>query len=384
MGALNGIRVADFTRVVAGPYCTMLLADIGADVIKVEHPVRGDDTRTWGPPFVGGESTYFLAVNRNKRSICLDLQSDEGAETARRLIARSDVVVENFRPGVMDRLGFGYEQLRTAHPGLIYCAISGFGQDGPYRERAGYDVSIQAIGGLMGITGTPDGPPVKTGVAMTDQAAGLYAFSGILAALYHRERTGEGQRIDVSLLDTQLATLINVASAYLVAGEVPTRLGSAHASIVPYQVFRAADGYIMIGAANDRLFSALSCALGHPEWAQDPRFVTNSDRVAHREIVIEMIEEALQKATVVAWERLLAAEGVAVAPVNDMVGVFADPQVLHTGQVKTIDHPGIGRLKLVGPAVTYSGTPATVRTPPPLLGEHTAEILAEIDETSET
>lgn len=383
MGALTGIRVADFTRVVAGPYCTMLLGDLGADVIKVEQPSTGDDTRGWGPPFVAGESTYFLSVNRNKRSICLDLKSEEGMQEARRLIATSDVVVENFRPGAMDRLGVGYEALRRDHPGLIYCAISAFGQDGPARDRAGYDVSIQALGGLMGITGTPDGPPVKTGVALVDVAAGLYAASGIIAALYHREKTGQGQRIDVSLLTTQLAALINVASAYLVAGELPKRQGSAHASIVPYQVFPAADGYIMIGAANDRLFGQLCLVLGQPAWASDSRFRTNVDRVTNREQLITLIEEVIRTDTVAQWTQRLGEGGVAVAPVNDMEQVFRDPQVVHSGQVITVNHPTIGALPLVGPAVTFSQTPAQVVMAPPLLGQHTAEVHDELRGTND-
>jgi crotonobetainyl-CoA:carnitine CoA-transferase CaiB-like acyl-CoA transferase len=355
----------------------MLLGDLGADVIKIEQPGRGDDTRTWGPPFVAGESAYFLSINRNKRSVCLDLQSPEGLAQARALAAGSDVVVENFRPGVMDRLGLGYEALHVLQPRLIYCAISAFGQDGPSRDRPGYDVIVQALGGLMGITGTPQGEPVKTGVALTDLAAGLYACSGILAALYHRERTGEGQRIDVSLLSTQLATLVNVASAYLLAGEVPVPQGSGVATIVPYQAFKAADGYIIIGAANDRLFANLCQTLGHPEWITDPRFRTNADRVVHRQLLVDLIAEILLTDTVASWEQRLVAGQIAVAPVNDMAQVFRDPQVVHSQQVVHIPHPTVGDLPQVGPAVTYSRTPAEVRLPPPLLGEHTEAVLAD-------
>ncbi len=375
MGPLTGIRVADFTRVVAGPYCTMLLGDLGAEVIKIEQPGKGDDTRTWGPPFVAGESTYFLSLNRNKRSVCLDLQSAEGLAHARALILQSDILVENFRPGTMDRLGLGYATLRVEQLRLIYCAISGYGQTGPYRDRAGYDVVVQALGGLMGITGTPDGPPVKTGVALVDMATALYASSGILAALYHRERTGEGQRIDISLLSTELATLINVASAYLIAGETPARQGTAHPSIVPYQVFQAADGYLMVGALNDRMFGQLSNALGYPEWTTDPRFATNPDRVRYRETLVGLIEAILRADTAQAWEQRLQAAGVAVAPVNDLPQVFADPQVLHSGQVTAVAHPSAGEVKLVGPALILSETPAAVRLPPPMLGQHTEEVL---------
>jgi len=374
MGALSGIRVVDFTRVVAGPYCTMLLSDLGAEVIKVEQPEQGDDCRSWGPPFVEGESTYFLAMNRNKKSVCLDLRAEEGLELAQQLVMKSDIVIENFRPGIMERFGLGYEDWCQSHPRLIYCAISGYGHTGPYKDRAGYDVIVSAMGGLMSITGTPGEPPVKTGVPLLDVATGLYAFSGILAALYHRERTGQGQRIDVSLLSTQLATLLNAASSYLVAGEIPSPQGSAHGSIVPYQVFQASDGYIMIGCANDKLFQGLCLALAHPEWATDLRFRTNADRVHYREPLVALIQAVVQTDTVAVWEHRLATANVAVAPINRIDQVFRDPQVVHTEQVVTIAHPTIGELKMVGPAVTYSLTPAQVMTPPPRLGEHTEEI----------
>ena len=376
MGILTGIRVADFTRVVSGPFATMLLGDLGAEVFKVERPGVGDDTRGWGPPFVGGETTYFFSVNRNKKSVVLDLQSEEGRALARTLCLRCDVVVENFRHGYMDRIGLGYDALRAERPDLIYCSISGFGQTGPYRDRAGYDVPIQAMGGLMSITGEPDRPPVKTGVALVDIIAAQYAFSGILAALFHRERTGEGQRVDVSLLSAELAALINVASAYLVAGEMPVRRGTAHAAIVPYQVFGASDGYVMLGAANDKLFAAFAAEVGRPEWATDPRFQTNVDRVRNRETLLPLIDEVLRTDTAASWVERLQRVGVAVAPVNDIAQAFSDPQVVHSGQVMTVTHPTAGAIPLVGPAALYSQTPAEVRLPPPLLGQHTAEVLA--------
>ncbi|MGE5334475.1 MAG: CaiB/BaiF CoA transferase family protein [Nitrososphaerota archaeon] len=379
MGILTGIRVADFTRVVSGPFATMLLGDLGADVFKIERPGTGDDTRGWGPPFVGGESTYFISVNRNKKSVVLDLQTDEARALARKLSLSCDIVVENFRPGYMDRVGLGYEALRVERPDIIYCSISGFGQTGPYRDRAAYDVPVQALGGLMSITGEPDRPPVKTGVALVDVIAAQHAFSGILAALYHRERTGEGQRIDVSLLSAELAALINVASAYLVAGEIPVRHGTAHASIVPYQVFNASDGYIMVGAANDKLFAAFCAAAGRSEWAADPRFQTNADRVRNRDTLLPLIDDILRTDTVANWVERLQQVGVAVAPVNDVAQAFADPQVVHSGQVVTIAHPTAGDVRLVGPAASYSQTPAEVRLPPPLLGEHTAEVLAALN-----
>jgi len=378
MGALSGIRVVDFSRVVAGPYCTMHLGDLGADVLKIEQPGKGDDTRGWGPPFVNGESTYFLCLNRNKKSICLDLHSVEGRDSARALIQTSDVLVENFRPGTMERLGLGYETLRVDNPRLIYCAISGFGQTGPRREQAGYDVAIQAMGGLMGITGTPDGPPVKTGVALIDVIAGLQASSGIIAALYHREHSGEGQRVEVSLLSAELASLINVGSAYLVAGQLPLRQGTAHASIVPYQVFATADGYLMVGAANDKLFDLFCREVGHPEWATDPRFATNANRVINRKTLIPMVEEALRQDTVDHWAERLGRAGVAVGPVNDLARTFADPQVVQSGQVTSVHHPTVGDVKMVGPALNLSATPAEVRLPPPRLGEHTDESLASL------
>ena len=385
MGILTGIRVADFTRVVSGPFATMLLGDLGAEVFKVERPGIGDDTRGWGPPFVAGESTYFFSVNRNKKSVVLDLQSAEGRAQAGRLCLVCDVVVENFRPGYMDRIGLGYDALRIERPDLIYCSISGFGQTGPYRDRAAYDVPLQAMGGLMSITGEPDRPPVKTGVALVDVIAAQYAFSGILAALFHRERTGAGQRVDVSLLSAELAALINVASAYLVAGEMPIRRGTAHASIVPYQVFAASDGYVMVGAANDKLFAAFAAEVGHPEWSADPRYQQNADRVRHRETLLPLIAETLAGDTAARWVERLQHAGVAVAPVNDIAQAFADPQVIHSGQVTTIAHPTAGKIPLVGPAALYSQTPAAVQLPPPLLGEHTAEALALLgaDEGSE-
>ncbi|HZU01101.1 MAG TPA: CoA transferase [Ktedonobacteraceae bacterium] len=377
MGVLSGIRVADFTRIVAGPYCTMLLGDLGAEVIKVEPP-QGDDTRGWGPPFVGDESAYFLSLNRNKKSVCIDLRTEEGLEIAHRLIQTSDVVIENFRSGVMEKLGLGYEEWQPRHPGLIYCSISGYGRTGPYKDRAGYDVIVSAMGGLMGITGTPGGPPVKTGVALTDVITGLHAFSAILAALYHREHTGQGQRLDISLLSAELSSLINAASNYLIGGVIPEPQGSAHSSIVPYQAFKASDGYILIGAANDKLFSRLCQELDHPEWATDPRFCTNAVRVQNRDILLPWIEEVLQTNTVAFWEEHLSAAGVAVAPVNRMDQVFHDPQVIHSGQVVTMTHPTAGEIQVVGPAVTYSLTPAQAINPPPRIGEHTAEIAKEL------
>ncbi|RBM18390.1 formyl-CoA transferase [Prauserella sp. PE36] len=372
------MRVADFTRVVAGPYATMLLGDLGADVVKVERPGTGDDCRGWGPPFKDGESTYFLAVNRNKRSVELDLKSEEGRRLARELVASSDVVVESFRPGTMRRLGLDYETVRELRPDVVYCSISGFGTDGPYRERAGYDVMVAAHGGLMSITGTPGGEPVRTGVALVDVTTGLFAAQGILAALLHRQRTGEGQHVEVSLLSAQLAALINAASAYLVAGHVTGPQGSGHDSIVPYQAFRARDGYVVVGAANDRLFRLLAETIGCPELAGDPRFRTNADRVAHRDELVALLQDRLSTEDATYWEDVLWRAGVAVARVRTLDEVFDDQEVAASGQVVTVDHPRLGAVPLVGPAVRLSRTPAAVTLPPPLLGEHTTEVLAEL------
>lgn len=375
---LDGIRVVDFTRVVGGPYCTMLLGDLGAEVLKIEEPGKGEDSRGFGPPFVAGESTYFLSLNRNKRSVTVDLRRERGAELVRGLIARSDVVIESFRPGTAERLGLDYERLSADRPSLIYCSLSGWGRAGPYRGRAGYDVMVTALGGLMSITGPPDGPPVKLGVPLVDHLAGLHAFGAILAALYNRQRTGRGQRIDLSLLSVQLSALANAASAYLLAGEVPKPQGSAHGAIVPYRAFPTADGHILIGAANDKLFGCLCRGLGRPEWADDPRFRTNRDRVANRAALEPLIEAALRTDTTDAWVTRLAEAGVAVAPINRMDAVFRDPQVVHSGQVVTIEHPTVGALPLVGPPVVYSDTPAEVSSPPPLLGQHTREVLGRL------
>ncbi len=377
-GPLNGVRVLDLTRVVAGPYATMLLADLGAEVIKLERPGTGDDCRGWGPPFRGQDSTYFLGLNRNKRSVAIDLGHRDGRRLARRLALASDVVIESFRPGVAERLGLGHERLAAEHPRLVYCAISAFGQTGPYRDRAGYDVMVSALGGLMGITGTPDGEPVKVGVALLDVATGLYAALGVTAALHERTRTGRGRRVDTSLLATQLAVLINAASAYLQAGEVLEPQGSAHTSIVPYQAFQAADGHIMVGAANDKLFAALATELREPSWPSDARFATNAARVAHRDELVPRIAEHLARDTVAAWVERLAVAGVAVAPVNRIDQVFADPQVRHSGQVISVEHPEAGVLDLVGPALRLSGVPEGEHAPPPLLGEHTDDVLREL------
>jgi crotonobetainyl-CoA:carnitine CoA-transferase CaiB-like acyl-CoA transferase len=377
-GPLAGIRILDFTRVVAGPYATMALGDLGAEIIKVEEPRRGDDCRAWGPPSIGADSAYFLGLNRNKRSIGIDLSTAEGVSLAKALARRCDVVVENFRPGVMPRLGLDYASLQADHPALVYCSISAFGQSGPYRDWAGYDVMVSALGGLMGITGQPGGEPVKVGVALVDVATGLYAALGITAAVGHAKRTGQGQRVDTSLLAVELSILINAASSYLLASEVLTPQGSAHSSIVPYQAFRAADGWIVVGAANDKLFRLLAAELGHPQWASDERFSTNVARVANRDQLIGLIGAQLATKPRSAWLEMLGPAGVAVAPVNRIDEVFEDPRVQQLDPIVNITHPRYGNLRLVRPALEMSVTPTAVVAPPPELGGDTAAVLADV------
>ena len=377
MSALSGIRVLDFTRVVSGPYCTMLLSDLGAEIVKVERPGSGDDSRAFGPPFVKGESAYFLSLNRGKKSVVIDLATPGGRENARRLARKFDVVVENYRVGYMAGVGLDYETLAEDNERLVYCSMTAFGETGPYRDRAGYDVMVSALGGMMGITGMPDGPPTKTGVALLDVATGLHAATAICAALYERERSGKGQRIELSLLGVQLSALINAASAYLVGGQVMGPQGNAHDAIVPYRAFRAADGYILVGAANDSMFKRLCDVLGLAELAHNPRFASNANRVTHREELERVIEERLAAATVSEWVGTISAAGVAVAPVNTIRQVFADPQVAASGQVATFDHKTLGEIRLVGSPLHLSRTPVHHQGAPPILGEHTEEILAE-------
>jgi succinate---hydroxymethylglutarate CoA-transferase len=375
VGALSGIRILDFTRVVSGPYCTQLLSDLGAEVVKIERPGTGDDARAFGPPFVKGESVYFLSLNRGKKSVVIDLATEVGREAARRLAGESDVLIENFRTGYMASVGLDYETLAVDHERLVYCSMTGFGETGPYKDRAGYDVMVSALGGMMGITGLPGGPPVKTGVALLDVATGLHAATAICAALYERERSGKGQRIELSLLGVQLATLINAASVYLVGGEVMGPQGNAHDAIVPYRAFRAADGYIVIGAANNAMFARLCDVLGASELANDRRFTTNADRVAHREELESVIGERLASATVSEWVDRIGAAGVAVAPVNSIREVFSDPQVVASGQVVPFQHTTLGKIQLVGSPLHMSRTPVSHQGAPPTLGEHTEEVL---------
>ena len=360
-GPLSGLLVADFSRVLAGPYATMLLADLGADVVKVERPGTGDDTRAWGPPFApDGTATYFLGVNRNKRSVALDLHAPEDAALAEELIRRADVVVENFLPGAMDRLGLGYETVRASNPALVYCSITGFG-DGPGAALPGYDLLVQAVGGLMSVTGEP-GSPAKAGVALVDVVTGLHAAFGILAALRHRDATGEGQRVSVSLLSSLLSGLVNHSSAYLAAGTVPQAMGNRHPSIAPYEVFDAADRPMVIAAGNDRQFHSLCTTLGAPELAADDRFATNEKRVAHREALVAELNARLASAPAREWTASLTAAGVPCGPINDLAGAFALAETL--GLDAAVD---VGGVRQSAHPVRFGATPAAYRTAPPAL-----------------
>jgi len=378
-GLLSDIRVLDFSRVLAGPYCSMVMGDLGADIIKVEQPGIGDETRHWGPPFAAPqESAYFLCVNRNKRSITLDLKKPAGIEIAKVLASKSDVVLENFAPGVMDKLGIGYEAMRAVNPAIIYCSITGFGPDGPLCSRTGYDLVVSALGGLIGITGEPDGPPVKVGVAITDVTTGISAQGAICAALYKRQKTGQGQRIDLSLLETQVAALVNIASSYLISGKIPVRWGTAHETIVPYQGFQTNDKYVIVAIGNDQLWTRFCTLIGKPELAEDPRFKTNPLRVQNRAECIGVLAPIMKMHTRDEWVKLLNDNAIPCAPINSMDEVFQNPQVLHRNMVVEVDHPKAGKIKLVGIPVKYSENKAIVRRPPPVLGEHTREILSEV------
>jgi formyl-CoA transferase len=374
-GPLDGVRVLDLTRVVAGPYCSMFLGDLGAEVVKVEQPGIGDDTRGWGPPFAGGESAYYLCINRNKKSLTLDLKSKRAVELLRELAKSADVIIENFRPGTMERLGLGEKELRALNPRLIYASLTGFGADGPMSDWPGYDLIVQAWGGLMSITGTPDGEPVKVGVAIIDLVAGLMLGKAITAALFAREKIGIGQRIDTSLLEAEVASLINVGSNYLMGGEVPARWGNAHPNIVPYQNFKTADGYLVIGVASETIWKRFCAAIDREALAQDPRFINNSKRVENRAELVALLSEIFLQRNNTTWIRLLTEAEVPCAPVQTIDQVFRAPQVLHRDMLLEIDHPTAGKVRMAGIPVKFSETPASVRNPPPLLGEHNEEVL---------
>ncbi|MEW5783188.1 MAG: CaiB/BaiF CoA transferase family protein [Pseudomonadota bacterium] len=394
MGALTGIKVLDLSRVLAGPWATQLLADLGAEVIKVERPGTGDDTRHWGPPWLkdaNGAATdtaaYYLCTNRNKRSLTVDFTQAEGQAIVKRLAQDADVVVENFKVGGLAPYGLDYASLRAINPRLVYCSITGFGQDGPYAARAGYDFLIQGMGGLMSLTGRADGEegagPQKVGVALTDILTGLYATVGILAALHHRERTGEGQHIDLALLDVQVACLANQALNYLVSGVAPKRMGNAHPNIVPYQDFPTADGDMILAIGNDAQFARFCSIAGHPEWATDARFATNAARVDHRDVLIPLIRQATVTKTTDEWIARLEAAKVPCGPINDLARVFADPQVVHRRLRLDLERPEGGTVPQVANPLKLSTTPVDYRRAPPALGADTDAILAELGYDSE-
>lgn len=380
-GPLSHIRVLELSRVLAGPWSAQTLADLGADVIKVERPGAGDDTRAWGPPWAGDQSAYFLSTNRGKRSITIDFERPEGQELVRKLAAQADVVIENFKVGGLVKYGLDYDSLKTVNPRLVYCSITGFGQTGPYRNRAGYDFMIQGMGGLMSITGQPDGEPgggpVKVGVAVTDIFTGLYATIGIMGALAHRDRTGEGQQVDLALLDVQVAVLANQAMNCLVGGKAPQRLGNAHPNIVPYQAFATRDGYIILAVGNDGQFAKFCTVAGRPDLAKDERYATNPARVANRKELVALLEELIRTRDSHDWLAALEEVGVPCGPINDLTAVFEDPQVKARNIHQDLPHPTQGSVPTVASPIRYSGTPLVHDTAPPTLGQHTDTVLAE-------
>ncbi len=382
MTPLDDITVLDFSRVLAGPYCTMQLADLGARVIKIEQPGRGDDTRAWGPPFVNGESAYFLSVNRNKESVALDLKDERTPPVIAALLARADVVVENFRPGTMERLGLGYETVARVHPRLVYCSISGFGQTGPRSAEAGYDAMMQAEGGLMSITGAAGGPPFRVGVAIGDLATGMFAVQAILAALLARHRTGRGQRVDIAMLDAVTSLLSYQASSAFVTGVSPSRLGNRHPSIAPYDTFATANGEFVLSVGNDDQFRRLCVVLRQPALAHDSRFLTNANRVGHYDALRKVLSAALAE-----WQReeLLAAltdAGVPCGAVRTVGEALADPQIAAREMIVPLEHVTAGTIRVLGTPLKLSETPATIRTPPPTLGQHTRAVLEEFGFTA--
>ncbi|POD66403.1 CoA transferase [Pseudomonas syringae group genomosp. 3] len=389
MGALSHIRVLDLSRVLAGPWAGQILADLGADVIKVERPGCGDDTRAWGPPFLKdaaghntSEAAYYLSANRNKQSVTIDFTRPEGQKLVRELAAKSDIVIENFKVGGLAAHGLDYASLKAINPRLIYCSITGFGQSGPYATRPGYDFMIQALGGLMSLTGLPEGEegagPVKVGVALTDILTGLYSTTAILAALAHRDQSDVGQHIDMALLDVQVACLANQAMNYLTTGVAPERLGNAHPNIVPYQSFPTADGDLILTVGNDSQFRKFAEVAGQSQWADDPRFLTNTLRVAHRAELIPLIRQVTVFKATAQWVAVLEAVGVPCAPVNDLVKVFADPQVVARGLAIELPHALGGKVPQVASPIRLSETPVEYRRAPPMLGEHTAVVLEEL------
>ena len=378
MQPLEGVRVVDLSRALAGPYCAMLLGDLGAEVIKVEEPGVGDDSRHWGPPFQGGESAYFLSCNRNKRGVALNLKSEVGREALWRLIEGADVLIENFRPGLMERLGFGYEAVRARNSRLVYCSISALGQEGPEAQVPGYDIILQGMSGVSSVTGDPAGPPMRSGLPVADILSGMTAMQAILAALYARERTGRGQRVEATLLGATVAALGNYATSYLLSGTAPGQMGNSHPQIAPYDLIRTGDGYIYIAGGNDDIFARLCDALELPELARDERFATNALRVAHRPALLAAIEaRTTQEPSEALLARLTAAK-VPAGPVRDMRAVFESPQAHYMGLAQTMEHPRAGTIRVVDTPLKLGETPALLRRHPPSLGEHTDEVLREL------
>ncbi len=391
-GPLKGLRVFDLTRILAGPTCTQLLGDLGAEIIKIERPGHGDDTRKWGPPFLKDENgedsdtaAYYLSANRNKRSLTLDIATAEGQALAKRLIAHCDVLVENFKVGGLAKFGLDYASVAEVKPDIVYCSITGFGQTGPYAPRAGYDYLAQGMGGIMSLTGEPEGEPVKVGVGIADVVCGLFAANAIQAALRHRDLTGEGQHIDLALLDTQIAWLVNEGMNYLVSGQVPRRQGNEHPNIVPYKVLPCSDGYFILAVGNDAQFQRFCAFAGVPELAEDERFKTNANRVRNRDELYALLPEVTSQKPLDTWLDGLAEIGVPCGPVNDLARVFEDPHVLHRGMRMKMPYPGSesGELEMMGNPIKFSRTPVDYKRPPPKAGEHTDEVLTEMLDLSE-
>lgn len=373
---LDNIRILDLSRDLAGPFCSMILADLGAEVIKVEIPERGDEARSWGPPFIGGESAYFLSVNRNKKSVTINLKMEEGREILYKMVEKSDVFLENFRWGVAERLGIHYEKISKINPRIIYCSISGFGHTGPYRDRPAYDIIIQGMSGIMDITGEDSRPPVKVGVSITDLGAGMYATIAILSAILARERSGKGQWIDISLLDSAVSLLTNVAANYFATGVAPRRMGSAHPNIAPYQCFKAADGkYLTLAVGNDEIWKRFCRALGLEKLIDDPEFTTNPKRVQNREKLVSVLSEIFLTKKRDEWVKFLLERGVPCGPVNTLEEVFRDPQILKRNMLVEIKHPKAGKIKQIGIPIKFSQINLDVQSSPPLLGQHTEDVL---------
>ncbi|MDE1153119.1 MAG: CaiB/BaiF CoA-transferase family protein [Micavibrio sp.] len=384
-GPLKGVRVFDMTRILAGPSATQILGDLGADILKIEKPGQGDDTRKWGPPYVKNaegrdthESAYYLSANRNKRSVSLDFTKPEGLALAKQLLGSCDILIENYKAGSLEKYGLGYAQLKAEFPRLIYCSVTGFGHDGPYKDLAGYDFLVQGMGGIMSLTGPEDGMPYKIGVAYTDLLTGLYALNGVLAALYHREKTGEGQFIDIALLDTQVATLSNAGQYYLTSGTVTPRMGNAHPTIVPYEAFMASDGYIILAVGNDKQFRDFCIFAGRPGLADDARFTENKNRVRNRDVLVPMVREIIAQQPRAYWMSNLEKRGVPCGPVNRLDEVFADPQVKARGMVTEMQHAEAANpVQLIASPLRFSESPVSYRHAPPVLGADTDSVLTQ-------